>query len=40
VLNVRLLPSEELALANMWYSSDIGFGDSQLFRRVETSSSP
>lgn len=38
VLNVRLLPSGELVLAHMWDSSSVGFGSSQVFHRIETSS--
>jgi hypothetical protein len=38
ILNVRRLPSGELVLAHMWHSSSWGFGSSQVFHRVETSS--
>ena len=34
VLNVRMLPSGELVLAHCWAYSDMGFGSTQLFRRV------
>ena len=36
VLNVRVLPSGELVLAHMLASSEEGFGDADLFHRVET----
>lgn len=40
VLNIRVLPSGELVLANMWGSSESPLGDIGVFHRAETSSPP
>jgi hypothetical protein len=34
ILTVRILPSGEVVLAHMWGSSEEGFSDSKVFRRV------